>query len=62
MTNIDEQQHFAANSMQAWAGDVLAACGMPEPEAHTAAEVLVRTSLRGIDTHGISRLPIYADP
>ncbi len=34
---------------------------MPEAEARIAADVLVRTSLRGVDTHGISRLPNYAD-
>jgi LDH2 family malate/lactate/ureidoglycolate dehydrogenase len=34
---------------------------MPPGDARTAAEVLVRTSLRGIDTHGVSRAPLYAD-
>jgi LDH2 family malate/lactate/ureidoglycolate dehydrogenase len=33
---------------------------MPPHDAETAAEVLVRTSLRGIDTHGVSRAPLYA--
>jgi LDH2 family malate/lactate/ureidoglycolate dehydrogenase len=54
------EARFAADPMLAWATDVLAVSGMPRPEAGTAAEVLVRTSLRGIDTHGISRLPNYA--
>ena len=37
----------------------LRAC--PQADAATAAEVLVRTSLRGIDTHGISRVPLYVE-
>jgi len=38
---------------------LLTAAGMREPDAATVAAVLVDTSLDGIDTHGISRLPIY---
>ena len=48
---------FAADPLRDWTGQVLAAAGMPDAEAAIAAEVLVRTSLRGVDTHGISRLP-----
>ena len=61
MTKIPDEPRFSADGVQAWAGDVLAACGMPGADAETAADVLVRTSLRGIDTHGISRLPIYVE-
>lgn len=58
---LPHEQHFAADPLQDWAAEVLAACRMPEAEARIAADVLVRTSLRGVDTHGISRLPNYAD-
>ena len=34
---------------------------MPRLDAEVAANVLVRTSLRGIDTHGLSRVPVYAE-
>jgi LDH2 family malate/lactate/ureidoglycolate dehydrogenase len=34
---------------------------MPAADAALGSEVLVRTSLRGIDTHGISRAPLYAE-
>lgn len=62
MTDSSNQDtRFAAQPMQDWAGEVLAACGMEASEAEIAADVLVRTSLRGVDTHGISRLPIYAE-
>ncbi len=55
------ESRFAADPMLEWTTDVLAASGMPQGEARIAADVLVRTSLRGVDTHGISRLPNYAE-
>lgn len=51
---------FPAPDLQTWCGQVLAACDVPEGAAAVTAQVLVRTSLRGVDTHGISRLPLYA--
>lgn len=50
--------HTAA-ALRHWSQTVLAACGVPATDAAVAAEVLIRTNLRGIDTHGISRLPAY---
>lgn len=35
--------------------------GVPEEDAHTAAEVLARADLRGIDSHGVARLRSYVD-
>lgn len=52
---------FAADTLLTWTTRVLTAAGMPKAEAAIAADVLVRTSLRGIDTHGISRLPNYVE-
>lgn len=52
---------FPAEDLRVWTTEVLAAAGMPDAEAAIAADVLVRTSLRGVDTHGISRLPNYAE-
>lgn len=48
-------------SLLGWCNDLFAATGMPAEDARTAAEVLVRTSLRGVDTHGVSRAPLYAE-
>jgi LDH2 family malate/lactate/ureidoglycolate dehydrogenase len=42
-----------------FAADLFAAHGVPEAEARIAAGCLVRADLRGVDTHGIVRLPIY---
>ena len=33
--------------------------GVLEPEAEIVADLLVRSDLRGVETHGVTRLPIY---
>src|SRR3989441_8387104 len=38
---------------------VLSAWGMSEAHADTTAEMMLETDLRGVDSHGISMLPIY---
>lgn len=58
---VEPEHRFAAEPVLAWAGAALAAAGMPEAEAKEAAGILVRTSLKGVDTHGISRVPLYVD-
>lgn len=50
-----------AGRLQHWAGAVLATQGVGGADAALTARLLVRTSLRGIDTHGIARLPGYVD-
>jgi LDH2 family malate/lactate/ureidoglycolate dehydrogenase len=52
---------FDKSALETWCADIFAATGMPADEAAAAAGVLVRTSLRGVDTHGISRVPQYAE-
>lgn len=47
---------FTAKALQRWIAAVLATQGMDAAAATLCAGVMVRTSLRGIDTHGISRL------
>ena len=42
-----------------WTAEILQAAGISQPHASVAAPLLVRTSLRGIDAHGISRIPVY---
>ena len=39
--------------------EVLKKCDLSEQDAEVAAEVLIQADLRGIDTHGAIRLPIY---
>ena len=53
--------HFAAAALEDWTARILGSCGVPGHSSRTAAALLIRTSLRGIDTHGIARLPAYVD-
>lgn len=50
-----------AGALEHWAGAVLATQGVGSTDAALTARLLVRTSLRGIDTHGIARLPGYVE-
>lgn len=47
--------------MQNFMVDVLAGLGAPRLEAETAADVLISSDLRGIESHGIGRLRMYYD-
>ncbi|MGA2478589.1 MAG: Ldh family oxidoreductase [Spirochaetia bacterium] len=48
-------------SLRTWASSVLVAVGLSPGDADACAEMLVQTSLWGIDSHGIARLPHYLD-
>lgn len=50
-----------APTLLAWMADVLMAQGVAAQPALQTAGLLLRTSLRGIDTHGILRLPGYVE-
>jgi LDH2 family malate/lactate/ureidoglycolate dehydrogenase len=52
-------ERYDHTALTQWTADVLQAAGISEPHAAVAAPLLVRTSLRGIEAHGISRIPIY---
>lgn len=50
---------FSSSAVARFCQDLLNGAGIPLEDATIVADVLVDTSLEGIDTHGISRLPIY---
>ena len=50
-----------ARRLRAFSRDVFRACGVSSADAELCADVLIAADLRGIDTHGISRLKYYAD-
>lgn len=50
-----------AEDLCTWARACLQAADMPEADARLLADSLVQTSLWGIDSHGIARLPHYLD-
>jgi L-2-hydroxycarboxylate dehydrogenase (NAD+) len=47
--------------LQAFMVDVLVGVGVPLGEAEIAADVLISSDLRGIESHGIGRLKMYYD-
>jgi L-2-hydroxycarboxylate dehydrogenase (NAD+) len=51
---------YPAPQLQAFAARVFQHFGVPAPEAERAAEVLIAADLRGVDSHGIVRLRLYA--
>lgn len=52
-------QPCAAQALVDWGTACLRAAGVAEDDAHSVAASLVQTSLWGIDSHGIARLPHY---
>jgi L-2-hydroxycarboxylate dehydrogenase (NAD+) len=53
--------YIPVEQMQAFMVDVLAGVGVPRADAVVAAEVLISSDLRGIESHGIGRLKMYYD-
>jgi len=51
---------ISPENLRRFCSGALQAVGMSAPDADTVAEVLVDANLNGIDTHGVSRLPVYA--
>jgi len=53
---------IAEETLAAYIADVFKGIGVPEDEARICADVLITANMRGIDSHGVSRLkPIYYD-
>lgn len=52
---------YAASDLREWTAKAFQATGVRPRDAQHTAEVLLRTSLRGIDTHGVVRVPPYIE-
>jgi len=60
--NGNDVKLYAAKYLEGFMKDVFISCGIPAEDAGVCAEVLITSDLRGIDSHGVSRLkPIYVD-
>jgi len=56
-----ERRVVRAAGLERWTRALLEGAGLePEPAA-TVAATLVWTSLRGVDSHGVARVPVYAE-
>jgi LDH2 family malate/lactate/ureidoglycolate dehydrogenase len=50
-----------ADALRGFAAALFARSGMTQPDAATVAEVLVWANLRGMDSHGVMRIPRYVE-
>lgn len=50
-----------AEPLRAFATAVFTRAGLPDADARTVADVLVWANLRGVDSHGVLRIPSYLD-
>jgi L-2-hydroxycarboxylate dehydrogenase (NAD+) len=50
---------MTANQLRTFTEQIFMAIGCAEIDAHLAADVLVSADLRGVDSHGVARLPGY---
>ena len=53
--------HIQAAQLNTYVTKVFAAAGLPEAQASQVSDVLVWANLRGGDTHGVVRVPLYLD-
>src|SRR3982751_1748209 len=57
---IPATQRFHPQQLIEYATKILVALDVPEPDAYQVAECLTLADLRGVDSHGLLRLPVYA--
>ncbi|HEY2417614.1 MAG TPA: Ldh family oxidoreductase [Steroidobacteraceae bacterium] len=53
--------NHSIESLTDWTAQILASCQVPPEAALQAAQLLVRSELRGYATHGMTRLPSYVE-
>jgi len=51
----------ASEALRRFAAEIFARTGMPQADAAIVADVLVWANLRGVDTHGVARIPRYVE-
>ena len=55
-----DMQYVAASAMREFCTQIFEGLGLPQPHALIVADCLVKANLRGLDSHGVARIPIYA--
>ena len=50
---------FGADSLRAFCEEIFLSCGMTQEDAAIVADSLVQANLRGVDSHGVTRVGIY---
>jgi LDH2 family malate/lactate/ureidoglycolate dehydrogenase len=54
-------QTFPAQKLEAAAAEIFSKCGLADKDSATVARSLVFANLRGVDTHGVARIPAYVE-
>jgi LDH2 family malate/lactate/ureidoglycolate dehydrogenase len=54
------EQYISAAALREFAAAIFERLGLPGPDAAIVADCLVQANLRGLDSHGVARIPIYA--
>jgi LDH2 family malate/lactate/ureidoglycolate dehydrogenase len=60
MATTEHDPVFPAERVQAFIAGILVALDLPDADAQICAQRMTEADLRGVDTHGIFRLPHYA--
>jgi LDH2 family malate/lactate/ureidoglycolate dehydrogenase len=55
------KRYYTVSELEAYAAKVFEAAGMTADNAAVIATDLVKANLRGIDSHGVSRIPMYLE-
>jgi LDH2 family malate/lactate/ureidoglycolate dehydrogenase len=58
--STDAPPRVSPERLRAFVARVFAKLGLQEPDAAAVAELMVQADLRGSDTHGVLRVPLYA--
>lgn len=58
--DADAVTRVPADPLRHWTTAVFVRLGLPDGDAALVAETLVWASLRGVDSHGVMRVPVYA--
>jgi LDH2 family malate/lactate/ureidoglycolate dehydrogenase len=58
---VTDETRVPAAELQEFTKSVFIAAGLPSEDAALEAEVLVWANLRGVDSHGVLRIPSYVD-
>ncbi len=55
----DQAPRVPAQRLRAFIAAVFVAAGLPDEDAHVLGELIAAADLRGTDTHGVFRMPLY---
>ena len=56
---MKEIQHFTASELERFTASIYEKAGLPPSDAACAARLMIMADLRGVDGHGVIRLPTY---